>query len=869
MFERLGRFAARYRWPIIGAWVAAAVLVTLIAPNLDHVASSDTSDFLPEDAPFNQGYERLSANFDGAESDGAVVIAIEAPGGNVREGDAWTFIVDLTDWLNNEAPGNISNVTSPGIDVPLIADSLIAANNELAMITFGFEASVLDDSTASLLDTIREYINAHTPDGVNAYLTGNSPIYSGYANSALESIDRTLFVTIALVIILLLFVYRSPVSPLVPLITVTLVYLIARGIVAWLGTWFFTVIIYANVMLVVVLYGAGTDYCLFLISRFREEMADTDDVSKATVSTLHRVGETITSSAGTVIVGFVAMSFAEMGLFNTTGPALAIGVVLMLLAGLTLTPAILAVMGNRAFWPGKATHKADSRLYEWVSTRVSEHPLQAIVVLTLILAPLAAYGAGLQTTYNMLADLPDTNEAQQGFQAIEEHIGAGQVQSISVVIDELDPDTALAEIAGWTDTLLAVDSVAEVRSMSSPLGQGNAMLTNITSVAQQLTLAADLLAEFNSDESDALPAEAMTQENIQLALGLLPAVGEYLDAVEALDPSLADDADLAAIRETVSGLPLAALSGGIPDALAALEASLSGLAATVSELDNAYYFPTELPEAVNNALTGSVDVAALGMGDNLLDALTGRYVTDDRTAARFEVIMAVNPYADEATDVVRELRDVLPGGPAAISGLPAVMTDLRDTMERDMFRSFSLVLVGIFVVLLLLLRAFVSPIYLILTILLSYGATMGITRLFSVLVFGTTALTWWTPFFIFVMLIALGMDYNIFLMGRVKEEAARHGMREGVHRAVAATGPIITSAGLIMAGTFAAMMAGTVTGLKQLGFAVAVGVLLDTFIIRTALVPAIAVLLDRWNWWPGKAPQVAPDIDAAATVPGD
>jgi RND superfamily putative drug exporter len=188
--------------------------------------------------------------------------------------------------------------------------------------------------------------------------------------------------------------------------------------------------------------------------------------------------------------------------------------------------------------------------------------------------------------------------------------------------------------------------------------------------------------------------------------------------------------------------------------------------------------------------------------------------------------------------------------------MSVITTDLRDTMDRDMVRSFSLVLIGIFFVLLFLLRALISPVYLLLTILLSYGATLGITRLFSALVFGVDALTWWAPFFIFTMLIALGMDYNIFLMGRVKEETARHGIREGVHRAVAATGPIITSAGLIMAGTFAAMMAGTVTGLKQLGFAVAVGVLLDTFVIRTALVPAIVVLLDRWNWWPSKAPVV-------------
>ena len=141
--------------------------------------------------------------------------------------------------------------------------------------------------------------------------------------------------TIVLVVVLLLVIYRSPVSPLIPLSAVTVAYLIARGIVAYLGDNVMTITSYANVMVVVVMYGAGTDYCLFLISRFREELADYHNVRRATAETVGRVGETITSSAGTIFVGFMAMVFAEMGVFNTSGPALAIGIVLSLLAGLT------------------------------------------------------------------------------------------------------------------------------------------------------------------------------------------------------------------------------------------------------------------------------------------------------------------------------------------------------------------------------------------------------------------------------------------------------------------------------------------------------------------------------------------------------
>ncbi len=850
MFDRIGRFSARFRWPIIIGWLAVTALITLTAPRLEDVASSNTTDFLPKNAPYVAATQHLNAVFPGRSTTNTAVILLETTSASIREGASWAYLLSLTEWLNSdEAPDGITEVLSPGMDIPLVGDNLVAPDEQLAMISVQFASGPLDAETKVLLEDVQAYLDDHPQPGLNLYLTGNAPIFNGYANSALESVDRTLIVTIALVVVMLLLVYRSPVSPLLPLLTVAIAYLITRGIVAWLGANYMTVTTYANVMLIVVLFGAGTDYCLFLISRFREEMADHPDAA-ATTRTVGRVGETITSSAGTVIVGFVAMSFAEMGLFNTTGPSLAIGVVVMLLAGLTLTPALLSALGERAFWPGKASHRGDSRLYERISSFVSAHPVQTIVVLMLILAPLAAYSTGQKSTYNMLADLPAGNAAQQGFRALENHMGAGQIQPLTVIVDDLERETALATIDRWTHDMLALDGVADVRSLSSPLGMGNPALANITSVAKQLTLAADLLAEFTAGDSG-LRAETMTQENLQLAISLLPFLGEYLDTIQAMSPELDNNADLAAIRQTIAGLPLAALSGNVDASLVTLQTHIASLAETFGGIENAYYLPESLPPALVEALG-----EALG-GTDPLAMLTGRYVTTGRDAALFEVVLADNPYGDEAAQVVRDLRALAPDGSDAVTGVTVVTTDLRDTMDRDMLRAFSLVLLGIFVVLLVLLRALVSPIYLILTILLSYGATLGITRLFSMAVFGVDALTWWVPFFIFTMLIALGMDYNIFLMGRVKEETAQHGMREGVHRAVAATGPIITSAGIIMAGTFVAMMAGTVTGLKQLGFAVAVGVLLDTFVIRTALVPAIAVLLDRWNWWPGKTPQAA------------
>jgi RND superfamily putative drug exporter len=252
-----------------------------------------------------------------------------------------------------------------------------------------------------------------------------------------------------------------------------------------------------------------------------------------------------------------------------------------------------------------------------------------------------------------------------------------------------------------------------------------------------------------------------------------------------------------------------------------------------------------------------------------LKALRDAYISADGTAIRLQVVLDTGPYSPEALTTVASMRSLFKadGLHGVVEGNTAVLLDLRDASNRDMTRAIIFVLSGVFVVLILLLRALVAPIYLILTILLSYGATLGVTRLLFVDILGAAGITWWVPMFMFVMLVALGMDYNIFLIGRVKEEVASNGTRVGTRTALARTGGIITSAGIIMAGTFASMMSASILGLLQIGFAVAFGVLLDTFVVRTTLVPAIVVLLRRVSWWPRRGPsaprnperQITPD----------
>jgi RND superfamily putative drug exporter len=269
----------------------------------------------------------------------------------------------------------------------------------------------------------------------------------------------------------------------------------------------------------------------------------------------------------------------------------------------------------------------------------------------------------------------------------------------------------------------------------------------------------------------------------------------------------------------------------------ALQGALKNLASAFSQRPDNYFLPTALVS---------------GETASGLRRMLDMYVSKGGEAARLQVVLSDEPFSNPAIDTVTRLRTTVESfDHGYVSGGTAVMNDLRDAMARDMRLVMILVLSGIALVMVLLLRSLVAPLYLILTIMLSYASTLGITRLLFEGILHTN-LTWFVPFFIFTLLMCLGMDYNIFLMGRVKEETADNGTRAGVQRAMERTGGIITSAGIIMAGTFAAMLSSSLVGLVQLAFAITIGVLLDTFVIRTTLVPAIAMLLGRWNWWPRK-----------------
>jgi RND superfamily putative drug exporter len=867
IFERIGAFTVRWRYLIVAVWIMVVVGITLVAPNLSDVTTSDQATLLPKDAPFNHAVKVYQAAFPNSADDAGIVIVVEATTGEGilnREAatfpeqidtDAGNFIAALCAWLASDAaPERVTGVTSP-VSSSQVADMTIDATNQVAMIPVSLAEGNIE-ITKTVVDPIRNWIDEHQPVGVQSYITGSKAIMSAFADAAVSTVGRTLLVTVVLVIALLLLIYRSPVSPIIPLAAVTLSYLITRGFTAILADRVMTVSTYADILLVVIIYGAGTDYCLFLISRFREEMADHTGAQQAATTTIKKVGETITSSAGTIFVGFMTMVFARFGVFTTSGPALAMGVLVSLVAGLTFVPAMLSILGDRAFWPGTAKHRSAGEFYVKTSNLVAQRPLQVVIVVVLAMVPLAVYGMKAPLNYNSLSDLPDSVEAKEGFEVLKRTLGPGNLSPLTVVMTGRDPATMSAEMVQLESDLLALDGVADVRSLNDPMGQQGEM-TQMLRADTQLRLIGQMLSTQNTEAPSF---------DLQSAAAAFTGMQAYLDHLVVQFPAIADDANLATLQELFANMLVYAQRQD--EAAPAFE----GLAARFETIEHPYVNLGELAALI--PATSDNSQAAL------LAQLLGQYVSADGTSYRMTVILAEDPSSTEALDTVLDMRALVKryknGGEAVIDGPSAMTADLRDTLNSDLVLTIGMVSLGIFIVLLLMLRSVIAPLYLITTVGLSYTFTLGLTALVFRIFFGAEdGLAFVIPVFSFVFLVALGVDYSIFLIGRVKEEVGHRGIHDGIHEAVVATGPIITSAGIILAGTFAAMMFGEITALAELGFSVAIGVLIDTFVVRTMLVPALTLLLGKWAWWPGGVPQAKDaDVTKAAGIvsvsqPGD
>ncbi len=796
MFTFLGRLATGHPWKICAAWILFGLSLTLIAPRWETRAQDDDIRFLPAYCPSVRGYRLLEQAFPQDVYASRVIFAVERANDPLTTQDMElidAMVADLNELRQAEPDLQIGRIHSHRD--PYIGKRLLSHDGKCALIQVALGTPYLALKTRATVDRCEECLQRRMAQvgGANlpqVHATGPAGVGRDLLTASADSLDHTTIATIILVVGILLLVYRAPLLALVPLISIAISVWVALKLLALctLIPGFYLVNV-SQIFAIVMLYGAGTDYCLFLISRYREELMEGQTQERALSRSVGKVGGALAASAGTVICGLGLMGLAEFAKVRCGGPAIALSLAVALAASLTLTPALLRLLGKAVFWPVGTPRRQlpwEARETIWckLSRWVVAHPLWIWATAVLVLLPLAILGLQVKANYRATGELAPTSSSVEGLHAIQRHFTPGETGPITVLLESTQDWTTpagQAYLAHLSQGFARLDNVAEVRSLTQPLGvpeKSPPLLREQPSLGgpQQGNLLAGLFKKVQRGMSDAV--EQQTQKvSRQFYLADLPAnEQEPARHVTRLDLVLKTDP----------------------------------------------FDPASVP---------TLDVIQTWLQEEL-----------PRTSASFGEVRS------------------------ECYGVTVSSRDLAQVTERDRTRINGLVLTGIFLILLILVRRPWLAAYLLVTVLLSYYATLGATTLVA---------TWWhhrplgevdwrVPFFLFTILVAVGEDYNILLMTRAVKERKRHGAAEGIRRALARTGGTITSCGLIMAGTFATLMLAGLGTLIQIGFALAFGVLLDTFLVRPFLVPAFTLMV-----WRGQEPAPAEEkIYRFPTAPG-
>ncbi|MFF0392442.1 MMPL family transporter [Kitasatospora sp. NPDC004615] len=669
----------RRKWVVLGLWLVLLVAAVPLAGKLTGAEDNQASSWLPANAESTRVLD-AQRRFQPVETAQAVVV-YQRPGGITAEDHAKAM---------RDAE---SFTTAPHVVAPVVGPIVSADGQAMQTVVPVAVGTTGWNNLKPAVDSLRATAAAGAPAGLVTHVTGPGGIAADQAK-VFSGIDSTLlFATVGVVIVLLLLTYRSPVLWLLPLLSAGAALMVAEAVIYLLAKHAGLVVNGQSAgILIVLVLGAGTDYALLLTARYREELRRHQDRHEAMAAALRRAGPAILASSATVVASMLCLLVAEMNSTRGLGPVCAIGVVVALLAMLTLLPALLVAFGRWVFWPvrpGYGTPEPTktgrwARIGAWIAGRPRKVWIGTAFALAVCTAGLTSLNA---TGLSAAGSFTGTPDSVTGQQVLAAHFPGGTGAPLSVISNAGPPLEAVRQATASTPGIAGIGP-ADVRG-----------------------------------------GEAFFQA------------------------TLTDPPDSAAARATV--------------------------------------------------------------------------------------------------DRVRAAVHAVPGANAQVGGSTAVILDAGRAASRDNRVIIPLVLAVVLVILAALLRAVVAPLILIATVVLSYAAALGISAFFFEHVFHFEAQDPAFPLFVFVFLVALGIDYNIFLMTRVREESAHLGTRRGAVAGLAATGGVITSAGLILAATFAVLGTLPLVGFAEIGFAVALGVLLDTLVVRSVLVTALTADLTHHMWWPG------------------
>ncbi len=722
MFRAIARFSVRFRWLIIIFWIAAVPIATSVFPNINDVTKNSTQDFLPKNSRTSDA-SQLEQSFQRKDTATNSIIAASRDNSVLTPAD-------------NAALKQVTDKVQKVKEVTEIRDLGASADGQAHEYFVGISGAAFGQGAVGIIDNIRDTIHAvKLPSGLHINLTGD--LAAGVDQEKAQSNGKRSveFYSVILILVLLLVVFRSLLAPIITLLPAGLALTVAQPVIAEATKAGVKVGFITQILLIVLLLGAGTDYGLFLVFRVREEMRTKGLTAKeAVVEALTHVGEAITFSAATVIAAVLSLTLATFGLYKGLGPALAIGLAIMLLIALTFLPAVLSILGRAVFWPSK-TEKRQPKFGVWgrLADKAIKKPAVVLILGVIIFGSLAAGLFGYKAAGFGDQSPPAGTESAKGQKVIAQHFPA----------------------ANNNPQLLIFNFKNSVWNNPQPI----AKLESELSASKTFTAVSGPL---NAN------GFSLTPDQLQQLHGSGNPIEQAED--QFISPN-----------------------GRVVQFYAVLRAGPAGSTAAMRAIPSVYK---------------ELDKIAASVG------------------------------ADKST----------------VYSADSVAYDINQTANHDLKRVIPVVLLIIAAFLAILLRSLVAPWYLIASVGLSYLASLGFAMIVFVHILNHDGLNFVLPFLMFIFGMALGQDYNIIVMSRIREESHHtKSLFEAVTKAIGITGTTVTSAGLILAGTFTILgITGGNTQVEQIGFGIAFAILLDTFFVRTLLLPSIVSLFGKWNWWPSK-----------------
>lgn len=748
LFAAIGRFCIRYRWLVIGLWLGGAVASVLFLPSLAAAVNNNNTQYLPASMPSNVA-ARLDAPFYGASNnDDAFVVAATVHHQRLTKADdaAISRLTAQAALLPHAQAARIAEFSGDGQAAQIEIRAALSQTTNTPDVRFVHSLRALFGKVGA-------------PPNLALHTAGNLAVTADQANQASGLGDKTMYLSIGLIIVILLSVFRSPLATVATLLPAVVVLFTAESVVAEVASLGIGVSSITQLLLIVLVLGAGTDYGLFLVFRVREERRRGLTHHQAIERAVERVGESVVFSAGTVITALLSLLLATFGIYHGLAVPLAIGIALMVLAGVTLVPAVLAIFGRALFWPAQpAVGQRTSGGWGRLAARVASRPLAALLIGVIGLSALAAFSlADHASDFGGGISAPPGSDSAKGQALLVEHF-----------------------------TLASSNPINLVMRFDRPVWSDPQVLTAAGAALRRDRIFTSFIAPLDPNGTAIPPAQLTRLHQVLGSPGHVPAV------------------------QPARG-PAAALPAALYQAYRATPQIISDDGRTVQFL------------------------ASLRVGSPDSDAAIGEV-----PAMRSALAVAATRAGASAYGV---------------AGDSPSLYDVKTASTNDLMRIVPVAVLIIGLLLGLLLRSAIAPLYLVVSVALSYLASLGASVIVFEVFGGSYGLSFILPFLMFVFLLALGEDYNILVMSRIREEAHDLPLREAVARAIEVTGTTVTSAGMVLAGTFLVFAIAGASGsegaqIREIGIGLAIGVALDTFVVRTLVVPATVVLLGRWNWWP-------------------